>query len=142
MKSFISDGGEVLGGGEQFGDDQLGVPGGETYVEGDDGCDGKEGGDPIVQVAVWDTGFAAAEDQKPDRVVTEDLDTIRFDRDGRVYTIAFAPPGAEIPPPPSVERLGGVGSELGVPAGDLPENAELGDRFGCGSLGVTMRRVG
>lgn len=129
MKNFISDGGEVLGGGEQFDDDRLGVPGGETFVEGDESCDGADG-DPIVQVAVWDTGFAAADDQKPDRVVTEDLESIRFDRDGRVYTIAFAPPDVQIPPPPSVERLGGVGSELGVPAEDVPDDAELGERFG------------
>jgi len=59
-----------------------------------------------------------------------DLESIRFDRDGRVYTIAFAPPDAQIPPPPSVERLGGVGSELGVPAEDVPDDAELGERFG------------
>lgn len=129
MKNFISDGGEVLGGGQQFGDDRLGVPGGETYVEGNDGCDGTDG-DPIVQVVVWDTGFAAADDQAPDRVVTEDLESIRFDQDGRVYTIAFAPRKTQIPPPPSVERLGGVGSDLGVPADDLPEDAELGERFG------------
>jgi len=129
MENFISDGGEVLGGGDEFGDDRLGVPGGETYVEGEDGCGGADG-DPIVQVAVWDTGFAAADGQDPDRIVTEDLESVRFDQDGRVYTIAYARAGAEIPPPPSVERLAGVGSELGVPAEDLPDSAELGERFG------------
>lgn len=129
MKNFIADGGEVLGGGDEFADDRLGVPGGQTYVEGEDGCDGA-GEDPVVQVAIWNTGFAAQENSDPDRVVVEGLDSLRFDEDGRVYTIAFATPGADIPPPPSVSRLGGVGSELGVPAEDIPEDAELGESFG------------
>ena len=129
LRNFIADGGEMLGGGDQLDDDRLGVPGGETYVEGEDSCDGVDG-DPIVQVAVWDTSFAAADGQEPDRVVTEDLGSFRFEADGLVYTIAFAPPDAEIPPPSSVESLGNVSDDLGVPAEDIPEDADLGDDFG------------
>ena len=129
LRNFIADGGEVLGGGDQLDDDRLGVPGGETYVEGEDSCEGVDG-DPIVQVAVWDTGFAATNGQEPDRIVTEDFGSIRFEEDGQVYTIAFAPRDAEIPPPPSVERLGGVGSDLGVPADNIPEGAEFDEDFG------------
>lgn len=131
LRNFIADGGEVLGGGDQLEDDRLGVPGDQTYIEGENSCDGVDG-DPIVQVAVWDTGFAAINGQEPDRVVTKDFGSIRFDEDGQVYTIAFAPPGAEIPPPPqaNIERLGSVGSDLGVPAEDIPEGAELGEDFG------------
>lgn len=129
LRNFIADGGEVLGGGDELEDDRLGVPGGQTYVEGEDSCDGVEG-DPIVQVAVWDTGFAAINGQDPDRIITEDLGSIRFEEDGRVYTIAFTPRDAEIPPPSSVERLGSVGSDLGVPAEDIPEGAELDEDFG------------
>ena len=131
LRNFIADGGEVLGGGDQIEDDRLGVPGGETYVEGEDSCDGVDG-DPIVQVAVWDTGFAAINGQEPDRVVTEDFGSIRFKKDGEVYTIAFAPRDAEIPPPPQakIERLGRVGSDLGVPADNIPEGADFDEDFG------------
>lgn len=131
LRNFIADGGEVLGGGDQIEDDRLGVPGGETYVEGEDSCDGVDG-DPIVQVAVWDTGFAAINGQEPDRIVTEDFGSIRFEKDGEVYTIAFAPRDAEIPPPPQakVESLGDVGSDLGVPAEDIPADAEFDEDFG------------
>ena len=129
QRNYIADGGEMLGGGDQFDDNRLGVPGDETYVEGKDNCDGVDG-DPIVQVAVWDTSVAAIDGQDPDRVVTQDLGSIRFDDDGRVYTIAFAPRDAEIPPPSSVESLGNVGNDLGVPAEDIPEGADFGEGFG------------
>ena len=120
LVNWFQDAGTVLGGGDQLEDDRLGVPSGETYVEGEDSCDGVEG-DPIVQVAVWDTAFAAAEGEEPDRVVTEDFGSIRFEDDGMVFTIAFAPEGAELPAPTSVQDLAGVGSDLGVDPADIPE---------------------
>jgi hypothetical protein len=128
LVSWFEDAGAVLGGGDRLEDDRLGVPGGETYVEGESSCDGVEG-EPIVQVAVWDTAFAAAEDEEPDRVVTEDLGSIRFEDDGMAFTIAFAPEGADLPAPTSLEDLAGVGSDLGVDPADVPGNApsEPGD---------------
>ena len=129
LVNWFADAGAVLGGGDQISDDSLGVPGGETYVEGDDTCEGLEG-DPIVQVAVWDTAFAAAEGEDPDRVLTEDFGSIRFEDDGMAYTIAFAPEGADLPAPPSLDDLSGVGSDLGVDPEDIPDDAELDDDFG------------
>ena len=129
LVNWFADAGAVLGGGDQISDDSLGVPGGETYVEGDDTCEGLEG-DPIVQVAVWDTAFAAAEGEDPDRVLTEDFGSIRFEDDGMAYTIAFAPEGAALPAPPSLDDLSGVGSDLGVDPEDIPDDAELDDDFG------------
>lgn len=128
LVNWFEDAGAVLGGGDQLEDDRLGVPGGETYVEGESSCDGVEG-DPIVQVAVWDTAFAAAQDEEPDRVVTEDFASIRFEDDGMAFTIAFAPEGADLPAPTSLEDLAGVGSDLGVDPADVPEDtpSEPGD---------------
>jgi hypothetical protein len=129
LVNWFRDAGAVLGGGDELSDDRLGVPGGETYVEGEDTCDGLDG-DPIVQVAVWDSAFAASEGEDPDRVITEDFGSIRFDDDGMAYTIAFAPEGAELPAPPSLDDLASVGSDLGVPAEEIPDEAELDEDFG------------
>jgi hypothetical protein len=139
LVNWFEDAGAVLGGGDQLEDDRLGVPGGETYVEGEDSCDGVEG-DPIVQVAVWDTAFAAAEDEEPDRVVTEDFGSIRFEDDSMAFTTAFAPEGAELPAPTSVQDLAGVGSDLGVDPADVPEGdtpSEPGDESTTETEGTT-----
>lgn len=129
LANYFADAGEVLGGGDELSEDTLAVPGGETYVEGEDSCDGVEG-DPIVQIAVWDTAFAAAEGEDPDRIVTEDFDSVRFEDDGMAFTVAFAPEGTELPAPPSLQELAGVGSDLGVDPSDIPADAELDDGFG------------
>ena len=139
LTNWITDAGAVLGGGDTLDDDELGVPGGDAYVEGETSCDGGEDeGEPIVQVAVWDTAFAAAEGDEPDRIITEDFDAIRFEDDGQAYTIAFAPEGAEIPAPASVQGLADVGSDLGVDPEAVPEDAELDEDFGeAGEAGDT-----
>ena len=76
--------------------DRLEVPGGETYVEGEDECDGEPG---IVQVAVWDN----PDDEEPE-VVTEDMEDIELG-ENQLLTIAFAPEGADLPKPPTSVRL-------------------------------------
>lgn len=129
LVNFLDDAGTVLGGGDVLSPDRLSVPGGETYVEGETECEGVEG-DPIVQVAVWDTAFAAAEGEDPDRIVTEDFESIRFEDDGMAFTIAYAPAGADLPAPASLDSLEGVGSDLGVDPEDIPDGAELGEDFG------------
>jgi hypothetical protein len=129
LVNWFADAGATLGGGDELSNDRLGVPGGETYVEGDDSCDDVDG-DPIVQVAVWDSAFAASEGEDPDRILTEDFGSIRFSDDGMAYTIAFAPEGAELPAPPSLAGLAGVGSDLGVDPEDIPDDAELDEDFG------------
>ena len=70
-------------------DDRIEVPGGETYEEGEDECDGK---DAVVQVKV------------DGKTVTEEVGNIKLE-DGQLVTIAFAPKGAEIPEPPSKNDL-------------------------------------
>ncbi len=97
------------------------TPAARRGVEGESSCEGVEG-DPIVHTAVWDTAFAAAEDEDPDPVLTEDLGSIRFEDDGTAFTIALAPEGADLPAPTSLEDLAGVGSDLGVDPADVPED--------------------
>lgn len=130
LENWLIDAGAVLGGGDSIDENTLGIPGDGDYVEGETECQGEVEGDPIVQVAVWETAIAALEGEEPDRVVTEDFGSIRFETDGQAFTIAFAPEGAELPPPPSVEGLSGVGSDLGVDPSEIPEDAELDDDFG------------
>lgn len=72
---------------------EIKLPGGESFKEGEDECDGEPG---IVQVKV------------DGEIVTEDVRNIRFSEDRMVMTIAFAPRGAEIPDPPSVPTLGNL----------------------------------
>ena len=98
----------------ELADGELAV-GGERYGDGDD-C----GGEPAtVRVAYWeDAGDAGAPE-----VVTEGAGDLRFRRDGEAFTIAFAPEGADIPPPPTVDRLAG----LGVADGPGPSAADPGD---------------
>ncbi len=77
-------------------DDRLEVPGGDTFVEGEDECGGEPG---IVQVAVWDDPA----DETPE-VVTEDMAGTKLG-ENQVLTIAFAPEGADLPKPPTAVRL-------------------------------------
>lgn len=122
LQNWLTDAGAVLGNDGGLDGDSLSVPGGDTYVEGEDTCEGVEG-DPIVQVAVWESVASATDGDDPD-IVTENFDNIRFASDGRAYTIAFAPEGAEIPVPPSVDAVAGVSPDLGVPEEEIPAEAE------------------
>ena len=70
-------------------DTEIKAPGGKSFREGRTKCDGKDG---IVQVKV------------NDQVVTDDVADVRLHDNDKV-TIAFAPEGAELPPPPSVPNL-------------------------------------
>ena len=120
LLSWLRDAGDALGTDADLTDTELVVPLGDTLTEGDDSCEGVEG-DPIVQVHVWDTAARAIAEEDPDRIITEDFGAIRFDRDGQAFTIAFAPEGADIPPPATTSRLADVGSDLGVDPGDVPD---------------------
>jgi hypothetical protein len=77
-------------------DDRLEIPGGKTYVEGEDECDGKPG---VVQVAVWDD----PNDESPE-VVTEDVTGIKLGQN-QLLTVAFAAEDADLPKPPSAREL-------------------------------------
>jgi peptidylprolyl isomerase len=102
---------------------EVGVDGGvltvgdDRYGEGAGGdgesCDGEAA---EVRVAYWPDAGAADE---PPEVTTGDVADLRFRRDGEAFTIAFVPEGADIPPPPTVDRLaelGGVDGTTGTSA--------------------------
>lgn len=70
-------------------DEEIKLPGGKSHREGKTKCGDKPG---IVQVKVGD------------KVITDDVRDIKMsDRD--LITIAFAPEGEELPPPPSASEL-------------------------------------
>ena len=75
--------------GLELSDDRIEVPGGKTYKAGDTKCGGK---DAIVQVKV------------NEKVITSAVNKFKLN-DGDLVTIAFAPKGAELPPPPSAADL-------------------------------------
>lgn len=123
LTNFLGDAGEVLGGSGELTDESVSVPGGETYAEGDDTCEGVDG-DPIVQVAVWESAQDGLDGGEP-TIYTEGFDDLVFDEEGQAYTIAFAPEGADLPIPTSTSGLEGVGTDLGVPADEVPDDVEV-----------------
>lgn len=81
--------------------------------------DAKCGGKPAtVQVAVWENADTS-KTTKP-KIYTSDFNTIRFDRDRMAMTIAFAPKGATIPPPPSVAELDKLSDVAGATSSSTP----------------------
>lgn len=87
-------------------DTRIEVPGGETYEEGDDQCDGEPG---VMQLKV----------KGQEEVITTDIEDFVFGEDRQAITIAFAPRGAEIPLPPSeptLDNLSDVTPSTTVPA--------------------------
>jgi hypothetical protein len=85
--------------------DALTTPRGEPFVAGQD-CNGQPG---VVQVARWRAG----ELDGPPEITVADPGGVRFLEDGEVFTIAFAPLGAPIPLPPSVDALADPGDLAG-----------------------------
>lgn len=97
-------------------DDELEVPGGKSYKSGDTKCGDEEG---IVQVKVGD------------RVITENVSQIKLS-DQDLVTIAFAPKGADIPPPPSASDLARLNPETeqiepATPADGTTDSTVAGD---------------
>ena len=83
-------------------DDEIDLGGDARVKEGDDTC-GEDEEPEIVQVAVWENAREA--DVTDPEIVTEDIRGIRFVNDSMAFTIAFAPEGADIPPPPTIPTL-------------------------------------
>lgn len=75
----------------EISDDAIAMPSGDTYENGDD-CGGEPG---QVQVKVW-SGPGGTEGRMLDGGFADFAP-----QDGDILTVAFAPEGAEIPPPPS-----------------------------------------
>ena len=89
-------------------DDQIFLPGpGATALTAGTECDGEEA---IVQVAVFDADNI---DLAP-KIITSNFDDITFSKDREAITIALAPPGAELPPPPT-DRLNKLDEVTGTP---------------------------
>lgn len=102
--------------GASISDDRLDLPPGEgydpeSYVEGENTCGDEDG---IVQVAYW---FSAANTDQDPEIFTDDLAGIQFTGDGAAYTIAFAPEGADIPPPDTASELPELGA---IDGGESP----------------------
>ncbi len=116
LENFFQDAASQLGNDGGIQDDSLSVPGGKTYTEGKDTCDGIDG-DPIVQVAIWKSYTDAVAGNDPDQVVTKDFSKIRFEENGEAFTVAFLPEGADIPPPDSASK---VEAATGVPDSSAP----------------------
>ena len=109
--------------GARITDDAIHMPDGTRLEEGVD-C----GGEPaIIQIARW---YRLSQTDKKPIIYTEDLGKVRFLANGEAFTIARAPEGAEIPPPPPERRdhARGLGpySEISPNGGTNPfDNPEL-----------------
>lgn len=71
---------------------------------------------------MWDRAQAAVAGEEPDRILTENLSSVHFEKDGMAFTIAFMPEGAEIPPPPSASQISSVSDDLGLDPSEIPED--------------------
>lgn len=99
-------------------DDQaIDVPG-LSVREGEDTC-GAQDEPGVVQVAYWANARTASSTDP--EIVTEDVRDVPFEQDGSAYTIAFAPDGATIPPPPTIPVLDAL-SDVS-PGGAVPTTA-------------------
>ena len=104
LDHFLADAGAVLGNEGGVTDDSIHVPGGRTYTEGKDTCDGLDG-EPIVQVAIWDSaadGRRRRQGRHHRHLRTSTR--LRFTPNGQAFTIAFAPEGHRHPARPSPHR--------------------------------------
>lgn len=126
LVNWLNDAGDALGGGATLSDSELHIPRGDTYTEGEDTCEGQDG-DPIVQVAVWHDAADALAGEDPDEIVTDDFGSIRFEDNGEAFTIAFAPEGAELPPPSTTDRLASVDPEDLGSTTDTTVAEDIGD---------------
>ena len=82
-------------------DKEIRLPGGKFYKEGSTKCDGKPG---IVQVLV------------DGKLITKDVANIVF-KERQLITIAFAPKGTKLTPPPSAPNLDSLSDLGGQPSG-------------------------
>lgn len=98
-------------------DEAIDVPG-LSVREGEDTC-GAQDEPGVVQVAYWANARTASSTDP--EIVTEDVRDVPFEQDGSAYTIAFAPDGATIPPPPTIPVLDAL-SDVS-PGGAVPTTA-------------------
>jgi hypothetical protein len=91
--------------GVEFSSDGFTMPDGTEYTNGYD-CNGTPA---VVTVSQWNSADELMADPDnppaPDVVYTEDFGSIRYVSDRMAFTIAVAPEGTTIPPPPSLDTL-------------------------------------
>ncbi len=75
---------------------------GNTVTEGESDCDGEPA---RLAVAIWDAAVGEVPSGAPDRIVTDGLADVIFERDGGAIAITFVADGAELSVPPWSERL-------------------------------------
>ena len=113
--------------GLELADDQLTLPSGDKFENGDD-CDGEPG---EVQVKVWD-GIG----DEQGRMLEADFADFA-PSDGSLVTIAFAPEGAELPKPPSTgtapQDVAGA-----APVGGVPAEASTSTTAPTDATGITI----
>ena len=83
----------------ELADEAIRLPDGSAVTEGEDDCAGE---DAVVQVARWEHADQLGTGPE---VRVEDVAAVRFENDFEAYTIAFAPEGSELPPPPTIPML-------------------------------------
>lgn len=104
-------------------DTEIEVPGGETYSEGDDECDGEPG---VMQLKV----------KGEEKVITTNIEDFVFDQDRQVITIAFAPKDADIPLPPSEATLDNL-SDVAPTSTTAPAGADTSTTVAGGETSDT-----
>jgi hypothetical protein len=98
-------------------DDGFSMTEGPSFTEGEEDCDGKPG---VAQLAVWDD----LSDEAPE-IVTEDVAGQKL-AEGKLYTLAYAAEGADIPKPPSAANLAApedLPQPGAVPSTELPTDS-------------------
>ena len=84
-------------------DDQITLPDGTTYKNGDD-CEDEDGKKKPGRVTLFVWPPQATESTEP-KVVTKDIAGTRFRKDGEAFVLAFVPEGTEPKLPPSMPEL-------------------------------------
>ena len=88
-------------------EEQMILGDGTVLAAADTECDGEPA---VWQVLRWNSALDT--EGGPDEVITDNLDGVTFEADGEAFTIALAPLGAEIPPPPSAAEVADVTTDL------------------------------
>lgn len=99
--------------GIELGDGEFTLPDGRRYANGDD-CEVEEGKAEKGRVALYVWPPQATDATDPE-VHTKDLGSVRFERDGQIFVLAFVPEDAEVSLPPSVAELASP-SDLEAPS--------------------------
>jgi hypothetical protein len=93
------------------GDGTLTLPDGTTYTDGD-ACPNDEQQTGRVALYVWPP---QANDKTEPRIVTRNINGVRFTEDGQIMVLAFAPEDSEPRLPPSLPALANPSDEEPVP---------------------------